>query len=205
MKDLRTTDWEKELQEDEVLTVSKDGNSRKTVLLRGLQRLAREAGIISSKCQLSTVAGGTAPIFQCVYEATFNDGSHWVGTADSNSQNTNAEFFKYPTAVSESRAEARCLRKALGIHKMLSSEELDLTPSNVINTSPKGQIAENVIKTIEALSESRGIEISDALEACLEKSRAKTIYELSQLTVEEGQKLVEYLNGQPSSRRKSRK
>lgn len=79
----------------------------------------------------------------CVYEVTFEwlrDLSRFTSEEDivngklprrtfraaagSNQNNTDAEFAIYPEAMAETRAEARALRKALGLKNVVANEEL---------------------------------------------------------------------------------
>lgn len=195
--------WEEKLQSGETATRKEDGKELKVVLLKGLQRLAQEAGLCKSDCKFqfippSSERGPSFGIMQCVYYAEFTDGTHWVGAADCNHLNTSGKFAHYPTAVAESRAEARCLRKALNIY-MLSSEEVGFVEGAAleqIEASPKKPIDSQVIKAIEKLCETRSITIAILLESVLSEDRNSSIFELSELTVEEGQKSMAWLNDQ---------
>lgn len=195
------TNWEEKLVPTEVLTRKEDDREMRVVLLRGLQRLAQDAGLARSYCEfrfISKADTGTVSILQAIYTATFSDGTEWVGTADCNPGNTNTKFMNYPTAVAESRAEARCLRKALGI-SILSSEEVGFVEGvalSQIEASPKKAIDSQVIKAIEKLCETRNITTAELLEAILSKDRNSSVFELGELTVEEGQKAMAWLNDQ---------
>lgn len=203
------TNWEEKLTGGETATRKEDSRELKVVLLRGLQRLAQEAGIIRSDCHFKFISKeetGTMGIMQAVYTAEFSDGTQWVGAADCNSINTTGKFAHYPTAVAESRAEARCLRKALNI-QMLSSEEIGFTEGGAveqIQSSPGKAIDAQVIKAIEKLCETRGTSVAEVLEAILSKDRNGSIFELSELTVDEGQKAMAWLNEQKPSKPKAK-
>jgi len=207
-KPRRGTNWEAELKEDETLTRKEDGKERKVVLLRGLQRLAQEAGIKSSYSSFEFIPSqitGKFGILQCIYSVSFDDETSWTGAADCNENNTGGRFLNYPTAVAESRAEARCLRKALNIY-MLSSEEVGFTEGvEQIETSPNKAIDSQVVKAIEKLCETRSISSAELLEAILSKERNSSIFELTELTVDEGQKAMAYLNDQKAVVAKSKK
>lgn len=198
------TNWEEQLQPGEVVTRKEDNREMRVVLLRGLQRLAQHAGLKGSECKFNFISKnetGSVGIMQAVYRAEFLDGSWWVGTADCNPLNTSAKFMQYPTAVAESRAEARCLRKALNIG-MLSSEEIGFVDGGAIEqitASSSKQVDSQVVKAIEKLCETRNISTAEVLESILEKERNNTIFELNELTVEEGQKAMAWLNDQKAA------
>lgn len=193
------TDWESLLLPQEVSTKREDNREIKIVYLRGLQRLAHLAGLRSSDCYfryISAQESGTVNVMQAVYNTEFDDGTKWVGAADCSSSNTDGKFLKFPTAIAESRAEARCLRKALNIG-MLSSEEIGFVEGvEQIETSPTKAIDSQVVKAIEKLCESRNVSVADMLDAILSKDRNGSIFELNELTVEEGQKAMAWLNEQ---------
>lgn len=198
------TNWEEKLLPEEIVT-KKDGNKEmKVVKLSGLQRCAREAGLCSSDCDLKFIqAGPSFGIMQAIYKTKFTDGTKWVGTADCNSENTQRPFYYYPTAVAESRAEARCLRKALGI-SMLSMEEVDMaSPLEVI---PGKKIDPQVVRGIELLCENKGIELINVVNAIIDdKKRSNLIYDISDFTVEEGHKAYSWLNQQQEKSEKKTK
>jgi hypothetical protein len=204
------TNWEEQFQASEVGVRKEDGKEMRVVYLRGLQRLAQEAGIVRSRCQFNFIPKdqtGSVGIMQAVYEAEFSDGTIWVGTADCNSANTSGKFMAYPTAVAESRAEARCLRKALNIG-IMSSEEVGFVDGGAIEqiaASTSKQIDSQVVKAIEKLCESRNATTAEVLEAILSKERNSSVFELGELTVEEGQKAMAWLNDRQPTKAKPTK
>lgn len=206
------TNWEEQLQSSEVGTRKEESKDTKVVYLRGLQRLSQEAGLVRSSCELKFIpptpgADKSFGIMQCVYTMEFSDGTLWVGAADCNHLNTTGKFFAYPTAIAESRAEARCHRKALNI-SILSSEEVGFGEGGAIEqitASSSKQIDSQVIKAIESLCESRGIATAEVLESVLTKDRNGNVFELGELTVEEGQKAMAWLNDQKPSVAKPKK
>jgi|SRR5689334_10995253 len=205
-KTRRETNWEAELQSTEIVERKEGNRTLKVVLLKGLQRLANEAGLLRSDCYFKFITvheTGTVGIMQAVYSTEFADGSKWVGTADCNSKNTSEKFMAYPTAVAESRAEARCLRKALNI-SILSSEELGSVEGiEQIEASPGKKIDSQVVKAIEKLCEGRGVAPATVLEEVLSKERNGSVFELTELTVEEGQKAMAWLNDQKPQKKKA--
>ena len=211
IKDLFATDWCAELEAGDKATRREGNEELEVVLLAGLQRLARVAGIVKQACVLQTHEGKNT-LVQAIFTSVFttDDGLvEFVGTADCNAKNLSGKFAAYPTAVAESRAEARCLRKALGI-RMLSSEEIGFREgTGAIEASPKGKAASSVIKAIEKLCEDRGVDPVQVFEKVLDTDRAANIFELSELTVDEAQKAMGWLNDQKpkkvASKRAARK
>lgn len=194
VKARRGTNWESELRENERATRREGDEEVQVVLLSGLQRLAEEAGLVASNCDIRTPSD---TMVQAIYHTQFSDGTSWVGTADCNAKNTKGKFLNYPTAVAESRAEARCLRKALGI-RMLSAEEVGLRESfGSLEASPTGKADPQIIVAINKLCETRGVDAAAVLEEVIEdKERASSIFELSELTTEEAQRALAWLNSQ---------
>lgn len=197
IKDLFATDWNGELQEGDTVSRKEDGESLEVVLLAGLQRLAREGGIVRQSIVIQT---HSAEMVQAIFSATFRlpegDEVTFVGTADCNVKNTAGKFRNYPTAVAESRAEARCLRKALGI-RMLSSEEIGFREGvSALEASPTAKAAGSLVAAIEKLCETRGVDAVVALNAALDENRAAAIFELSELSTSEAQSVMAWLNEQ---------
>ena len=205
IKDLFETDWEQELQDGDVSTRKENGESFDVVLLAGLQRMARDAGIVEQHVDIITPS---AQMVQAVFSARFRVGDEtvlFVGTADCNAKNTQGKFAHYPTAVAESRAEARCLRKALGI-RMLSSEEVGFREgAGALEASPTGKAAGSLVAAVEKLCESRGVNPAQVLEEVLDSQRASSIFELSELTTAEAQRAMEWLNGQKPATKTSKR
>jgi len=200
-KDLFETDWELELKPEETGLRKERDVEIKVVYLAGLQRLARMAGITRQECVIQTPAPTMVQaIFSISFELSGGKFTTFVGTADCNTKNTSGKFANYPTAVAESRAEARCLRKALGI-RILSNEEIGFTEGLAsIEASPVGLAEPQIIAALEHLCGMRGIEPVRVLEEVIQdKARAASIFELSELTVTEAQAAIAWLNEQKPS------
>lgn len=198
IQDLFATDWEGQLSTTELGTRNERGREIKVVYLTGLQRLARLAGIRRQECKIHSPSN---TLIQAVFSATFKltdgDEATFVGTADCGANNTSVPFLNYPTAVAESRAEARCLRKALGI-RILSNEEIGFSEGvTSLEASPAGKADTQIIVAIEKLCESRNIEPVRVLEEVIEDAtRAASIFQLSELTTVEAQRALSWLNEQ---------
>lgn len=197
----KETDWESKLEEGEFT----EEGGKKMVFLHGLQRLAHQAGWIGGSCNLNFIEppGSSFGVFSCIVTAKFDDGSEWVGTADANKQNTTDAFLAYPTAVAESRAEARALRKALNI-RLLAYEEVGFGGDGV-SVSPKAKIDKSVVRAINHALEKQEIDAMDAIEEALGAERGQEVFDIESLSVEEGQKLMSYLNKIGKSKRDKKK
>lgn len=197
------TDWEKELNDDEV--VSSD-NGMQIVLLRGLQRLARLAGIIESYPEsLSYVVGPEGNgVIQCVYITRWNDGSTFGATADANKGNLKPEFKAFPTTIAESRAEGRAIRKALGIY-MLTAEEIDTSEGFTgMTKAESGKADPAQIVAIEKMIEESSVEAIDVIGAVVEDGRE--VLDLADLTPAEAVAAMRFMNSQRgTSKRDARK
>jgi len=202
IKNLFDTDWDAELQEGDTATRKEGGSEMQVVFLAGLQRLARTAGIVRQSCIIQTPSDSMVQaIFSCTFRIDDDETVTFTGTADCNAKNTDGKFLSYPTAVAESRAEARCLRKALGI-RMLSSEEVGLREGfSSLEASPGGKAASQLVSAIEKLCETKGVDAVTVIEQVVgDKDRASSIFELSELTTAEAQAAMSWLNEQkPSS------
>lgn len=188
----RGTDWDSKLTKDERGRMQ----GKDVVYLRGLRRLAELAGITVSQCVVLTP---DPKLVQAVYSVSFDDGTTWVGTGDCNTKNTPEPFVNYPTAVAESRAEARALKKALGIY-LLAAEEIGFES---LEAAPTKSIDASIVKAIETLCGSKGIDPVEVVEAVVtDKDRAMNISELGHLTSAEGQAAMAWLNEQSARKAK---
>jgi len=192
------TDWQASLTEEDIVINRESG--KPCVLLRALQRMGREAGLVESgPTLLQYVPTGGFGVFQCIYEVKFADGTVWRGSGDCNKNNVDGKFANYPTAVAESRAEARALKKGLGI-TMLAAEEIDFSAMSEI--TPTQKISGNIVATIETLIERQELDTLAVIESVL-PDRADSINGLNDLTVSEGQSMMSYLNDLPTKKKKS--
>lgn len=212
MKDLFATNWEAELTPADMATRHEGGEEMQVVLLAGLQRLARTAGLIRQDVQIITPSDSMVQaIFRVKFavepykineDTIYNSEVEFVGTADCSTRNTSGKFLNYPTAVAESRAEARALRKALGI-KMLSSEEVGLRENfGTLEASASNKADGQLIAAIEKLCENRSIDPVRVLDEVIEDpTRSSTIFQLAELTTAEAQRAMSWLNEQKPSKK----
>lgn len=182
------TDWMikmRELLPADSFVISAEG--KETIRLMGLQILARRAGIVESWPELISVQTDNGVVFQCIYHVRFSDGTRFAGAADSNRDNNNSyPFSTYPTAIAESRAEARAIRKALGI-TILATEEIGFASKSRL-------VDKQQVSAINMLVERKGLNIRDVLDEVLTTARAACISSVDALSEEEGAKLIKHLN-----------
>jgi len=197
MKDIFDTDWNAELAGEDTGLRKQGSEEIQVVYLKALQRLARDAGMVSQKCDIQTPS---ETMVQAVFSCTFKrkDSSETVtftGCGDCNSKNTSAPYLHFPTSVAEARAESRCLKKALGI-TLLTSEEIGFHESPVSNfeSQPTKPIASSVVAAIEKLCESNGVEQAALLDKVVTERDSGSIFKLADLTQAEGQAAMKYLN-----------
>lgn len=202
----RSKDWNKEILPIDVC--KSDKIKQDVVLLKGLERLANEAGMTGVKTTLITtvvpfvVSGSLSdvPLIQAIVDVTFSDGTIWSGAGDSNPNSTSSEFFAYPTAVAESRALSRALKRALGI-TMVASEEVGFAPDEIAKTESK--IAEQVVKSIEAHISKLGISPLLVFQNILSSERLALVPEkiasVNDLTIAEGAVALNFLKGYKKS------
>lgn len=88
----------------------------------------------------------------------FND-KMFAGVADSYWGNTDKKFRNYPSSIAETRAEGRALRKALGLRKVISAEELSETAEDDYGEE-KVNITDTQIRFIEVMCESDRLNIN---------------------------------------------
>ena len=144
----------------------------------GLRRVAKK--VIGEVLKSGTTNLTIGPDNYCaaIYEITFtkSDGSlvTYGDAADSFSGNTNSPFDAYPAAMASTRAEARALRKALGI-KAVSAEEMSGQEAAKTYAESKKKpkvvrgdedtsgrmISTNQIKTINSLCQKLKLSLSD--------------------------------------------
>lgn len=183
-KSRRETDWFAELKDDEI---EKDEKSGKTlVLLKGLRRLAVLAGKVKEKVVFGNAFICKNGYFaQIGYEIEFDDGSIFCGVGDTNPENGDV-LWMYPSAVAESRAEARALKKALSLFNVLAKEEIgssiDLEDRRITN--------EQKIM-LEKVAKERDM---PHIEIIKNASNRKGVTSLEDLTYEEGQKAAIFVN-----------
>lgn len=189
-----TYDYNKDLKDEEF----KIEKGKPFVYLKGLERLAKERGIISAKVEdLDFVEkDGNILGVVCTYEYVFIDGRTYHGSADATTKNCEGTFKLYLTAMAESRAKARALRTAFCISTCSVEEKADID----IAETPLGPIGDEQIQLIKILAGNLNISKQDIIEL-LEIPRK--ISDIKELTKEEGIEIIASLNrgGKPKKTR----
>lgn len=95
--------------------------------VNGLRRVARiilGKVVVSQPVQVWPYSDGRATV---LYQLVFENGEVFGDVADVSGDNTDQTFLAFAVASASTRAESRCLRKALMIHSP-SAEEMDRSP-----------------------------------------------------------------------------
>ncbi|MHC5056389.1 MAG: hypothetical protein ACYTKD_16960 [Planctomycetota bacterium] len=193
----KAVDWQSQLESSEIGRQQEEGSSRTTefVYLKGLRRLAKLKGVVrerqffGSAIVLKKPDGTEYPFVQMGYEVEFKDGEVWSDVADGHTYNINPGFTRYPTAIAASRAEARTLRKALGIN-MVSKEELggsDASEGEMTNeiTTAQVRVIQNLMKTKK---------IDNLMDVLKNATTREDVVDLKELTNSEARVAIKWLN-----------
>lgn len=156
-----------------------DGLRRIADLKFGIASL--KTNVIESPCE----ANGWRSVV--VVTIKFFDGTEADGAADVCPANTDKNFAVYATAVAETRAEGRALRKALRLVKVLTAEEIE------------GKITEEPIHKTEELAPKSMITslkvVADRMKVDLEEMTTKEFQKpLDKISKDEGGKLMNLLS-----------
>jgi hypothetical protein len=193
VKDIeKAIDWQAQLTGDEV---GKDGNTE-FVYLKGLRRLAKIKGLKNEDHSFGAcvvmknpTTGAEYPFVQMKYTVEFEDGTVYSDVADAHTFNVQGVFSAYPTAMAATRAEARALRKALGI-AMVSKEELG-ADNNAIS-SMKNEVTPAQIRVIKNLQKTR--KVPNAMDLIKECTARDDVFEIKDLTFLEAKAAIKWLN-----------
>jgi len=120
------------------------------------------------------------------HHITFSDGKSFMGCADAHSKNTDKPYDKYTTAVAETRAEGRALRRALGLKKPVADEL-----SNVANEEDDDGtlITDFQAKTIKQICKRNDINIESFI-----NSGKETYEKISDVSHSKAQLMIQQLN-----------
>jgi hypothetical protein len=221
LPDLDTEDWMSKLAEDEVFN-SKEGPCPR---LHGLRRLAKpyvrseesrvnhlvvvprqvvkalhtyngSGDVMSTQEELGVhnfpMASVTFLITD-IYGRTFSD------SADAYYSNCN-ELGHFPTAVASARAEARALRKLLGIKQHAAEEMVDKDASEELAPDDDGPAKPEQIKLIDKIVS--GLD-DFSLKDLFGNITAREIYSVEELTVSEARKALQMLNDQKKKQKQA--
>ena len=213
LPDLDTEDWMSKLNEDEIFN-SKDGPRPR---LHGLRRLAKpyiqseeskvNALIVVPKEHIQSVQtmnGGNDVMSQTEVIGTYNfpmasvtfnitlvDGRTFSDSADAFYSNCQ-ELALFPTAVASARAEARCLRKVLGIKQHAAEEIVDKDAGEELapdDSSPiKPEQAKLIDKQLKSLPD---VTLKDLIEGITIR---EDVFSVEELSTGEARKALRVLN-----------
>lgn len=154
-------DYMSELKEDEIL--EKEGGG-KLVYLKGLERLARERGIIQQTSHVVSAPSKDNPYATVTVGYTFRDVEgedaiirSYEASADASDKSCEGNFKLYLVAMAESRAKARALRNAFGISACSVEEIKDI--DEVIQSPPCTDAQQHLIKH---LLKEKNVSVGDA-------------------------------------------
>lgn len=186
-------DYQSLLRKDEV---GQDADGTKFVYIKGLRRLARMRGILKEQhtfgnCFIwETKKKGAIPFVQMMYSVTFKDGETYSDVADAHHYNIgNDDMAVYTTAICATRAEARALRKALGID-LVSKEELSM--QKAMGSELTGAIKPEQKALINTLK--KRAKITNNQDILREVISRDDVISLDDITADEAQEVIKFLN-----------
>jgi hypothetical protein len=220
--DLDAEDWMSQLRDDEIFNSDKGPAPR----LHGLRRLAKpyilceESKVnalivvpreytrtlqtangeddVMSKSEV--VGTHNFPMASVTFNISLRDGRTFSDSADAFFSNCEA-LGLFPTAVASARAEARCLRKVLGIREHAAEEMVDkdaseeLTPDDDQSIKPEqAKLIDKILKTIDL-----------SLKELLEEITTREIFSVEELTTSEARKALRLLNDKKKKKKRSAK
>lgn len=125
-------------------------------------------------------------VFRPFHSYEYRDELTFSAVADVSRMNTEADYARFPTAMAETRAEARCLRKALRIKKA-AAEEMTMMP--VDESAVNGKISPSQVNFIDILARRTNINIASFLR--IGKQKFDNIFDVPYSVA---QKMVEHLS-----------
>jgi len=209
--DLDTEDWYSKLKEDELF----NGPEGPAPRLHGLRRLARPF-IKSERSQVNAlivvprqmvkeldhkngegalmstsevIAVQNFPMASVTFFIELQDGRIFSDSADAYYMNCN-ELGLYPTAVASARAEARTLRKVLGIKQHAAEELSDKDASEELAPDDSSPIKPEQVKLIERLLGQSDTTLKDILT----NITTREVHSIEEITTGEARKALRTLN-----------
>ena len=209
--DLDTEDWMGKLNEGEVFNSAKGPAPR----LHGLRRLAKPF-ILKEESKVNQliivprehiqeltskngdddvmsvheeIATHNFPMASVTFNITLRDGRTFSDSADAFYSNCE-ELALFPTAVASARAEARCLRKVLGITAHAAEEIVDKDAGEELAPDDDSPIKAEQAKLIDKIL--TGLELS--LKELLEGITTREVFSVEKLTTGEARKALRMLN-----------
>jgi hypothetical protein len=210
--DLETEDWYTKLKEDELF----NGPEGPAPRLHGLRRLARPF-VKSERSQVNALivvprqttkvlehkngdgivmsfnevlCSQNFPMASVTFYIELKDGRVFSDSADAYYMNCN-ELGLFPTAVASARAEARALRKVLGIRQHAAEELTDKDAGEELAPDDNSPIKPEQIKLIERMMQQQG---DLTLKDVLANVTTREVFAVDELTTGEARKALRTLN-----------
>lgn len=210
--DLDTEDWYSKLKPEELFN-GPDGPAPR---LHGLRRLARPY-ILSEESKVNAlivvprqvkqivehrngdgnlmstnevICNQNFPMASVTFIVMLKDGRLFSDSADAYYLSCN-ELGLFPTAVASARAEARALRKVLGIRQHAAEEMTEKDPSEELAPDDNGAIKPEQVKLIERML---GQQTDITLKDVLTNVTTREVFAVEDLTTGEARKVLRALN-----------
>ncbi len=195
-------DWVlSQFREDE-LVVGEDGKKRPRV--NGLRRLTEKliGQVVRSESRIikapspdslsATVEHSIDIVVNEIAKSIAGQCRSYTDVADVSALNTDDDFLRFPASVAATRAEARCLRKALYLYSVPAEEELTTkTVASVgMDWKPDDMISEAQINGINVLCKRLNIDVEELL-----KLGEVQYPDIKMMPKASASKLLAYLNG----------
>ena len=226
LPDLDVENWMSKLHEDEIFNADKGPAPR----LHGLRRLAKpyilteeskvnalivvprqnidgdpyvlrtlngEGDVMSQSEQLGTF---NFPMASVTFNITLRDGRTFSDSADAFYSNCE-KLGLFPTAVASARAEARCLRKVLGIREHAAEELVDKDAGEELAPNDGSPIKPEQTKLIDKMLKTLDTNLKELLEAIT----TREVFSVEELTTGEARKALRLLNDQKKKKKKGGK
>lgn len=222
LPDLDAENWMSKLEEGEIFNSDKGPAPR----LHGLRRLAKpyilteESKVnaliivprehvrilettngednVMSKTEVVSVHN--FPMASVTFTIKLRDGRTFSDSADAFYSNCES-LGLFPTAVASARAEARCLRKVLGIREHAAEELVDKDPGEELTPDDDQAIKPEQAKLIDKILKS----IDLSLKELLEEITTREIFSVEELTTSEARKALRLLNDKKKKKKRSAK
>ena len=219
--DLDTENWMSQLRDDEIFNSDKGPAPR----LHGLRRLAKPYilreeskvnalivvpkeyvralqttnGVDDIMSKTEVVGTYNFPMASVTFNITLRDGRMFSDSADAFFSNCEA-LALFPTAVASARAEARCLRKVLGIREHAAEEITDKDPGEELAPDDDSPIKPVQSKLIDKILQSLDMSLGELLE----KITTREIFSVEELTTGEASKALRLLNDYKKKKKKQK-
>ncbi len=222
--DLDTEDWMSKLREDEIFNAKDKGPAPR---LHGLRRLAKpyilreESKVnalivvprenVDGKMYTLRTRNGAGeimsqsdhmgihhyPMASVTFIITLQDGRTFSDSADAYYSNCE-KLGLFPTAVASARAEARCLRKVLGIREHSAEELVDKDAGEELAPDEGSSIKPEQTKLIDKMLKAQNMSLKELLETIT----TKEVFSVEELTTGEARKALRLLNDQKKKNKK---